>query len=282
LGKFGAVSFKFLQKNYLTFSSLPKLVTKKRFALRGYAILCIFSRTLVRILKQKTMKIKVIAFDADDTLWVNEPYFREVEERFYELLSDFLSAHNTSRELLKVELANIPLYGYGIKAFMLSMIETAIGISDGKIHIQVIEKIIEEGKIMLNKPIELLEGVKEVLWHLKDKYRLVVATKGDLLDQERKLKKSGLESYFHHIEIMSEKKEDDYKKLIRHLDIKSDEFLMVGNSLKSDILPVLNIGGSAFHIPYHITWEHERIEATDFEHPHFKQFEHIQAILNYL
>jgi putative hydrolase of the HAD superfamily len=228
------------------------------------------------------MNIKVIAFDADDTLWVNEPYFREVEERFYELLGDFLSAHNISRELLKVEWQNLPLYGYGIKGFILSMIETAISISDGNIGVHVIEKIINEGKAMLEKPVELLEGVEEVLTRLKDRYRLVVATKGDLLDQERKLKKSGLEPFFHHIEIMSEKKEEDYKKLIKHLDIQPCEFLMIGNSLKSDILPVLNIGGAGFHIPFHIMWEHEKVEIVDFEHPNFKHFHHIKEVLDFV
>lgn len=228
------------------------------------------------------MNIKVIAFDADDTLWINEPYFREVENKFADLLSDFLSPHSTARELLKVELENIPLYGYGIKGFMLSMVEAAMRISEGKISLHVIEKIINEGKAMLEKPVELLEGVEEVLTRLQHHFRLVVATKGDLLDQERKLNKSGLTPFFHHIEIMSEKKEADYQKLIKHLDIEPHEFLMIGNSLKSDILPVLNMGGSAIHIPYHITWEHEKIEATDFAHPHLKTFEHIKEVLTWL
>jgi putative hydrolase of the HAD superfamily len=228
------------------------------------------------------MKVKVIAFDADDTLWVNEPYFREVEERFFELLEEYLSAHNTARELLKTEIQNLPLYGYGIKGFMLSMIETAIHISEGRISTRIIEKVIDEGKAMLEKPIELLEGVEEVLTHLKGYYRLVVATKGDLLDQERKLKKSGLENFFHHIEIMSDKKEEDYQKLIRHLDIQSNDFLMIGNSLKSDILPVLNIGGFAFHVPYHTTWAHEVLEISNFEHPHYKHFHSLKEILPFL
>jgi putative hydrolase of the HAD superfamily len=124
--------------------------------------------------------------------------------------------------------------------------------------------------------------VEEVLQRLQSHYRLVVATKGDLLDQERKLNKSGLTPFFHHIEIMSEKKENDYKKLLKHLDIQPNEFLMIGNSLKSDILPVLNIGSAAIHIPYHITWEHEKIEVTDFDHPHFKSFENIKEILTFL
>ena len=205
--------------------------------------------------------IKVIAFDADDTLWVNEPYFREVETKFFELFENYLPQHTSARELLKTEIDNLPLYGYGIKGFMLSMIETAMRISDKTIPLEVIEKIIDEGKALLQKPIEMIDGVEDVLKELKGKYRLVMATKGDLLDQERKLKKSGLEHYFHHIEIMSDKREADFQKLIRHLDIQPSEFLMIGNSLKSDILPVLNIGGHAIHVPFHITWEHEVIEA---------------------
>jgi len=208
------------------------------------------------------MKIKVIAFDADDTLWDNELYFQETEKNFCELLEDFLPQHTVSRELLQTEIKNISLYGYGIKAFMLSMIETAIRITDKNIKAETIEKIISFGQELLEKPVQLIEGVEEVLKSLKTKYRLVMATKGDLLDQERKLKKSGLADFFHHIEIMSEKKEADYKKLIQHLDIKPNEFLMIGNSLKSDILPVLNIGGHGIHIPYHVTWAHEKVENT--------------------
>src|SRR5687768_5632785 len=144
------------------------------------------------------MSLKVIAFDADDTLWVNEPYFRETENRFCEMFQNFQPQHTVARELLRTEIENLALYGYGIKGFILSMIETAMRISDKTISVEVIEKIIDEGKALLQKPVEIIEGVEEVLHTLKGKYRLVMATKGDLLDQERKLKKSGLEHYFHH------------------------------------------------------------------------------------
>jgi putative hydrolase of the HAD superfamily len=227
------------------------------------------------------MSLKVIAFDADDTLWHNELFFQETEKRFCQLLEDYLPQHTTARELLQTEISNLGLYGYGIKGFMLSMIETAIRITDKTIHVEVVEKIIGFGRELLEKPVQLIDGVEHVLESLKGKYRLVLATKGDLLDQERKLKKSGLEHYFHHIEIMSEKREPDYKKLIRHLDIKADEFLMVGNSLKSDILPVLAIGGHGVHIPYHVTWEHERVE-TMIDHENFKQVTGIAEVLKYL
>jgi putative hydrolase of the HAD superfamily len=226
-------------------------------------------------------KIKVIAFDADDTLWDNEAYFRETENKFFALLEDYLPQHTVARELLTTEVKNIDLYGYGIKAFMLSMIETAIRITDGTIRVKVIEEVIGFGKELLQKPVTLLPGVEETLQALKGKYKLVMATKGDLLDQERKLRKSNLESYFHHIEIMSEKKEDDYRKLIRHLDIAPHDFLMIGNSLKSDVLPVLNLGGHGIHIPYHTTWAHEKIDH-EIVHENFKQLTHIKEILQFL
>ncbi|CAG5017300.1 hypothetical protein DYBT9275_05743 [Dyadobacter sp. CECT 9275] len=225
--------------------------------------------------------ISVVAFDADDTLWVNEPYFRETEEKFYSLLEDYLPRHTISQELFKTEMDNLPLYGYGVKGFMLSMVETALRVSEGTMDVRVIEKALEYGKELLAKPIEVLEGVEEVLQKLAPRYKLVVATKGDLLDQERKLKKSGIDHYFHHIEIMSDKKVADYKKLIRHLDIGADEFLMIGNSLKSDVLPVLELGGHAVHVPYHITWVHEHIEH-NVHHENFRQCSQIRDILPFL
>jgi putative hydrolase of the HAD superfamily len=227
------------------------------------------------------MILKVIAFDADDTLWVNEPYFRHTEDQFYSLLTEYSSQRTLEKELLKTEIENLALYGYGIKGFMLSMIETALRLTNNKINIEVIDKILTLGKQMLDQPIELLDGVEEVLQKLKDKYRLVVATKGDLLDQERKLKKSGISHYFHHIEIMSEKDDANYLKLIRHLDIKPEELMMVGNSLKSDVLPVLNVGGYAVHVPYHITWAHEQIE-DDIDNDKFKTVTCINDILDIL
>ena len=220
------------------------------------------------------MSIKVIAFDADDTLWVNEPFFREAEEKFASLLEDFMPQHAIMKELYRTEIENLRLYGYGIKGFMLSMIETALRISDHKMPITIINKIIRIGQEMLEKPVELLPGVEEVLKDLNGDFRIVMATKGDLVDQERKLKKSGLEKHFHHIEIMSEKRVSDYEKLIRHLDIHPSEFLMLGNSLKSDILPVLELGGFAIHIPFHITWAHEQIDH-EVEHLRFFKVEHI-------
>lgn len=225
--------------------------------------------------------IKVIAFDADDTLWVNEPYFRETEDKFCELLEDYLPHHSVARELLQVEIRNINLYGYGVKGFMLSMIEAAMELSNKTIKVDVVEKIIALGKELLEKPIVLLDEVEDVLQALQGKYKLVVATKGDLLDQERKLRKSGLEHYFHHIEIMPEKKDTDYQKLLQHLDIQPAQFMMLGNSLKSDVLPVLALGGHAVHIPYHTTWAHETID-TVITHENFKQVDSIKEVLTFL
>jgi len=226
------------------------------------------------------MPIEVIAFDADDTLWVNEPYFKETEERFCDLLEDYMPRHTLVKELFRTEIQNLELYGYGVKGFTLSMIETALRVSNKTIRMEVIEQALALGKELLQKPVVLLEGVEEVLKALKERYRLVVATKGDLLDQERKLKKSGLEHYFHHIEIMSDKQEADYLSLIRHLDIHPSSFMMMGNSLKSDVLPVLAIGGHAVHIPYHTTWAHETIEHR-VEHANFRQAAHMQEVLEW-
>jgi|TARA_B110000967_G_C18899603_1_gene573657 putative hydrolase of the HAD superfamily len=203
--------------------------------------------------------IKVIAFDADDTLWVNETYFREAENEFAKLLSKYETKNKIDQELFKTEIRNLSSYGYGVKGFILSMVECALELSNYQIKQDIIEKILNIGKEMLEKPIELLSGVGEVLQSLQGKYKLVVATKGDLLDQERKLEKSNLLKYFHHIEVMSDKKEKDYQKLIQHLEIHPSELLMIGNSLKSDVLPLLKIGAAAIHVPFHTTWVHEKV-----------------------
>ena len=151
------------------------------------------------------------------------------------------------------------LYGYGIKGFVLSMIECALELSNNQVAPKTVRALLDLGKEMITQPVELLEGVEEVLQSLKDKYRLIVLTKGDLLDQERKLERSGLSEYFHHVEVLSDKKEKNYSDLLEHLQIEPDEFLMIGNSLKSDVLPLVNIGARAVHIPFHTTWQHEEV-----------------------
>ena len=223
--------------------------------------------------------VKVIAFDADDTLWINETYFREAEEVFAELLSKYETKNKIDQELFKTEIKNLAIYGYGIKGFVLSMIECALALSNYKLPQETIEKILAIGKEMLEKPVELLSGVEEVLENLQGKYKLIVATKGDLLDQERKLEKSNLLKYFHHIEIMSDKKEKDYVKLLKHLDIQPSQFLMIGNSLKSDVLPLLKIGAIAIHIPFHTTWIHEEISLEAQQKVNYNTLRNIKELI---
>lgn len=215
--------------------------------------------------------VKVIAFDADDTLWSNEPFFQEVERKYTELLGGYGTAKEISAELFKTEMSNLECLGYGAKAFTISMIETALRVSGQTIPADTIQQIIVLGKSLLEMPIELLPGVEDALKALKAQgcYRLVVATKGDLLDQERKLKRSGLMPYFDHIEIMSDKTEKEYNRLLQVLQVDAGEFLMVGNSLKSDIQPVLAIGGYGVHIPFEVMWQHEVVDT--FTHPRLKQ-----------
>ena len=203
--------------------------------------------------------INVIGFDADDTLWVNETYFRDTENKFADLLEKYETKNKIDQELFRTEIKNLDLYGYGIKGFMLSMIECALDLSNNDVSSKTIGALLDLGKEMISQPVELLNGVEEVLKSLKDKYRLIVLTKGDLLDQERKLERSGLSEYFHHVEVLSDKKEKNYSDLLEHLQISPSEFLMIGNSLKSDVLPLVEIGARAIHVPFHTTWEHEEI-----------------------
>lgn len=223
--------------------------------------------------------IKVIAFDADDTLWVNETYFREAEHEFAKLLSNYETENKIDQELFKKEIANLKYYGYGIKGFVLSMIECALELSNNQTSPITIGKIITIGKEMLDKPIELLSGIEEVLQALQNDYKLIVATKGDLLDQKKKLEKSGLLKYFHHIEVMSDKKPKDYLKLIQHLEIQPKELLMIGNSLKSDILPLLKIGATAIHVPFHTTWVHEEVSEKEKAGATYKTVSNIKEVI---
>lgn len=225
-------------------------------------------------------KIKTVAFDADDTLWVNQDYFDEAEAKFCDLLKDFIPYENISKELLKVEVENMTIYGYGVKAFTLSMIEAALRISNNKISQEALGKIINLGKEILLKPVELLDGVEEILYELKGSYNLIMATKGDLLDQERKLEASNLSHHFHHVEIMSNKRKEDYQLLLKNIDCKPENFLMIGNSLKSDILPVVEIGGYAIYVPRDNTWAHEKI-SEEINHPHIIKAKTIRDILPY-
>jgi len=212
--------------------------------------------------------IKVIGFDADDTLWMNEEHYRETEDSFVVMMEPWLTERESRKHLFAVEMGNLGLYGYGAKGFTLSMISAANSISNGQADSALIGEIIDLGKTLIDAPMELLPGVSDVLETLHGDYRMIVATKGDLLDQERKLKKSKLEDYFHHVEIMSDKNPGSYRKLVRHLDIKPEEFLMIGNSLKSDVVPVLDIGADAIHIPAQTTWAHEHVADTSRIQPY--------------
>ena len=226
--------------------------------------------------------IKVIGFDADDTLWVNETYYREAELEFSKLLGAYETANKIDQELFKKEMENLEMYGYGIKSFILSMVESALEISNNSIPNSAVKDIINIGKKMINKPAELLQDVELVLKELSQKYRLILATKGDLLDQERKLDKSGLTKYFHHIEVLSDKKEANYSQLLSHLDINPSEFLMIGNSLKSDVLPLVNINAKAIHVPYHTTWVHEQVNEDETNGKIYKTVKGLKDILELL
>lgn len=223
--------------------------------------------------------IKVIGFDADDTLWVNETYFLETEQAFCSLLSPFADTATVSSALFRTEIQNMPLYGYGIKAYMLSVLETAMKVSNGQVSTDILQQIIRLGKEQLCKPVTLLQGVEETLASLHPHYKLIVVTKGDLLDQEQKLNRSGLAHYFHHVEIMSDKTEKEYNKLLNHLDVRPEQFLMVGNSIKSDILPPLNLGCETVYVPFQTTWMHEQVEAPG-THPRFRKITSIDEIIS--
>ncbi|MBW8780857.1 MAG: HAD hydrolase-like protein [Verrucomicrobia bacterium] len=202
----------------------------------------------------------VIGFDADDTLWHNETIFERVHLRYRDMLSRYHDAATVDRTLFATEMRNLEPYGYGVKGFTLSAIETAIQLTEGKISADEIRQLIELGREMLAHPVDLLDGVADTLAQLSVTHRLLVITKGDLRDQERKLTKSGLAHHFRHIEIVSEKDESAYAAILRRHGIAPACFLMVGNSMKSDILPVLALGGAAAHVPYPLMWQYEHAE----------------------
>jgi putative hydrolase of the HAD superfamily len=206
------------------------------------------------------MNCRLIGLDADDTLWHNETIFARVQERYRTLLSQYHDAEAVDRTLLATERRNIEHYGYGVKGFTLSAIETAIELTRGRISAKEIQTLIDTGREMLAHPVELLDGVAETLPVLAQSHRLLVITKGDLVDQQRKLTKSGLAQYFTDVEIVSEKDPATYEDILRRQGTDPTEFLMVGNSLKSDVLPVLEVGASAAHVPYEVTWALEESE----------------------
>lgn len=224
-------------------------------------------------------EIQIVAFDADDTLWANQPFFDQSQERFCELMAEYMPKEQIEKELLKIEVENLSIYGYGAKGYALSMTEAALKISDNRVSPNAIKEIIGIAKNLLDYPVTLLEGVEETLDSLVDKYKLVVATKGDPLDQQAKLKRSGIGNYFQHIEVMTNKQVGDYNKLMENLECDPNKFLMIGNSLKSDILPVIEIGGRAVHIPFYSTWEHEKVADNEIDHSRFVSISKIKDVL---
>lgn len=219
-----------------------------------------------------------IGFDADDTLWHNETIFERVHERYRALLARYHDATTVDRTLLATEKRNLELYGYGVKGFTLSAIETAIELTSGKISAEEIHLLIVNGREMLAHPVELLDGVAETLAELSAEYRLLVITKGDLRDQERKLAKSGIASRFQQIEIVSEKNDRTYAAILRRHAITPAQFLMVGNSLKSDILPVRALGAAGAYIPYHLTWALERVDELPPNDGRFFQLKNLREL----
>lgn len=215
--------------------------------------------------------IEVIGFDADDTLWVNETHYKAAENKLCALLAAYQSPEKVGAALFKTEMRNLALYGFGAKGFILSALETALDVSGSAVPAATLRRILRMGRGLLDFPIELLPGVPAVLKKLRPRYRLVLITKGDLLDQERKLRESGLTKYFHHVEILSNKEKRDYKNLLATLGVAPRDFLMVGNSMKSDILPVLGLGGRGVHIPFHVTWAHENVPPGRLDKARFRQ-----------
>ena len=205
-------------------------------------------------------KLTTIGFDADDTLWHNERFYRMTQERFAELLADFTEADHLHDRLLAAEMRNLGHYGFGIKGFVLSMIETAIEVTEGRVPGDVIGRIIEAGQEMLRHPIELLPHAGDTIEALAGGHRIVLITKGDLLDQERKLAQSGLGELFDAVEIVSDKTPATYQQAFAHAGSDPTRAMMVGNSIRSDVVPALEAGAWGVHVPHGLTWEYERAE----------------------
>jgi putative hydrolase of the HAD superfamily len=223
------------------------------------------------------MNITTVGLDADDTLWHNETIFRLTHDRFVSLLADHADRDTLEARLAETEKRNLRLYGYGVKGFTLSMIETAMELTGGEAPASVVREILAAGREMLAHPVETLPGVDEALAALSERYRLVLITKGDLLDQERKLAASGLGDLFAAVEIVSEKDRGTYERIFARHGTGADEAVMAGNSMKSDVLPALEAGAFAVHIPYVITWAHELADAPE-GHPRFGALDNIAAL----
>jgi putative hydrolase of the HAD superfamily len=223
-------------------------------------------------------RLTTIGFDADDTLWQNEQFFRMTEARFAELLADRTEAEHLSARLLEAEKRNLGHYGFGIKGFTLSMIETAIDVTGGNVPAGTIGDILAIGREMLSHPVETLPGVRETLGELAQSHRLVLITKGDLFDQERKLAASGLGELFDAIEIVSDKRVDTYRRIFERHGDGPERAMMVGNSLKSDVVPAIEAGGWGIYVPHDLTWVLEHVDAP-VEQPKFREVATIGEVL---
>ncbi|MBN2004420.1 MAG: HAD family hydrolase [Anaerolineae bacterium] len=217
----------------------------------------------------------LIAFDADDTLWQNELLYTQTQTELAHLLAPYLEGVDVLQALYATEMRNLSYFGYGIKSFALSMIETSVTLTEGRVRASDIGQIITFAKAMIDTPTQLLDGVKEVVTQVAATHTLMLLTKGDLLDQQRKLERSGLAEYFAHIEIVAEKTEETYRTLLAHYNIDAARFLMVGNSLKSDVLPVVAVGGWAVHIPHAVTWAHEHATPDTTQQSQYFELSHI-------
>ena len=233
-----------------------------------------------KFMNEKWKHIKVVAFDADDTLWDCQSWFDEVEQKCCELLKPWARAREVSEGLFATERKNLSLTGYGTKAFTLSLIENAVRVSHEQLTGDIVMQLIELGRELLLFPTTPLPEVQETLERLSQsrRYQLVVFTKGELLDQENKLKRSGLEQYFSHMETVSNKTEKEYRQLCENLGVAPEQTLMVGNSFRSDIAPALAAGAYTVHIPYHVVWELEKSE--EFPHERLRKIEHFGEILD--
>lgn len=221
------------------------------------------------------MKFDLIAFDADDTLWHNEILYEEAQNKLKRLLSSYADGETVEQRLYQTEMGNLQHYGYGIKSFTLSMIETAVELTQGKIRGAEVLQIVGFAKEMLTSDVQLFEHTEETIRELAKSYELMVITKGDLLDQQSKLSRSGLSDCFRYVEVVSQKGPSVYQTLLARYGIEPQRFLMVGNSLKSDILPVLALGGHAVYIPCHTTWAHEAIDSPPIGHDGYYELEHL-------
>ncbi|CAG0930434.1 hypothetical protein TFLX_01739 [Thermoflexales bacterium] len=221
------------------------------------------------------MRFDTIAFDADDTLWHSESVYAAAQEEYRRLLAPYAEVETVNRVLHQTEMRNLPSYGYGIKGFALSMIEAALELSERRIRGDELQRVLDLAKQMLNTEVELLEGVAEVIAQLATTYPLLLITKGDLIHQENKIEQSGLKPYFRSIEIVADKTPQSYAALLARHHIEPARFLMIGNSLRSDILPVLAIGGEAVHVPYAITWVHEHAVVPPEQQGRYHELEHL-------